>query len=413
MPKGFKSYTVTRICCYTGYVCQAVCVNLLPMLFIMFVEDYGIGYEKLGRLVLISFVVQLMSDFLSMRFIDRIGYRRMVVSAHVLVLIGLLMLSATPFLPGSFYLLLAASVSTYSIGAGIIEVAINPIVEYMPGKNKAAEMSILHSAYSWGQVAVVGLTVLLRTVLHIRWYFLPLIWAVIPLLNLFNFLLVPLPEVPRGEEEAGKGGLLRSPRFLLLLLLMVCGGAVEQIMAQWVSLFAESGLNISKTAGDIFGLCLFGALMGTGRLAYGLCRLSLRRTMLVCAIGCVACYLTASLSQNSLVALAACGLCGLGVSLMWPGTCSLTAGCFPAGGTAMFAMLAIGGDIGCSTGPWLTGLISDLLVPRFGNAVALKAGIFTGTIFAIIAVIVLIRLNIRPQNFRRSNEKSDGAAEGQ
>lgn len=395
MSARVKSYTVTKACCYAGYVCQAVCINLLPMLFIMFVENYGIGYEKLGRLVLVCFAVQLLADFLAMRLIDRIGYRRMVVFSHIMVLAGLLLLSLAALYPGDIYLMLVAAVSVYSLGAGIIEVAISPIVEYMPSKNKAAEMSMLHSAYSWGQVAVVGLTVLLWSVLRIPWYILPLLWAIVPFLNMFGFLSAPMPEIPRGGEEKGKGGLLAAPRFLLALALMVCGGAAEQIMAQWVSLFAESGLHISKTAGDLFGLCLFGALMGTGRLLYGFCKLPLRRTMLVCAVGCVACYLTASLAQNSLVALAACALCGLSVSLMWPGTYSLTARDFPSGGTAMFAMLAIAGDVGCSAGPWLTGLISDRLVPKFGNAIALKAGIFTGTVFAVIAVILLLRFKKR------------------
>lgn len=395
MSARVKSYTVTKACCYMGYVCQAVCINLLPMLFIMFVESYGIGYEKLGRLVLICFAVQLLGDFLAMRFIDRIGYRRVVVFSHVMVLAGLLLLSASALFSENIYPMLVAAVSVYSLGAGIIEVAVSPIVEYMPSKNKAAQMSLLHSAYSWGQVAVVGLTVVLWSVLRLPWYVLPLLWAVVPFLNIFGFAAAPMPQIPQGGEEKGKGGLLAAPRFLLALALMVCGGAAEQIMAQWVSLFAESGLHISKTAGDLFGLCLFGALMGTGRLLFGFCKLPLRRTMLLCAVGCVACYLTASLAQNSIVALAACALCGLSVSLMWPGTYSLAARNFPGGGTAMFAMLAIAGDIGCSSGPWLTGLISDLLVPGFGDAVALKAGIFTGTVFAVISVVLLIRFKKR------------------
>lgn len=395
MATRFKSYTVTKACCYLGYVCQAVCINLLPMLFLMFVEHYGIGYERLGRLILICFAVQLFGDFIAMRFIDRLGYRRVVVFSHFMVLIGLLILSAAAFLPVNIYYALIFAVVVYSFGAGIIEVAISPIVEYMPIGNKAAQMSLLHSAYSWGQVAVVGLTVILWSVLRLPWYILPLLWAVIPVLNIFGFSIVPMPEVPQGGEKKGKGGLLSSSRFLLALALMICGGAAEQIMAQWVSLFAESGLHISKTAGDLFGLCLFGALMGTGRLIYGFCKLPLRRTMLICAVGCTACYLIASLVQNNSIALAACALCGLTVSLMWPGTYSLAAREFPGGGTAMFAMLAIAGDVGCASGPWLTGLISDLLVPACGNTFALKAGIFTGTVFAVISVILLIHFKKR------------------
>lgn len=395
MPTRIKSYTVTKTCCYFGYVCQAICINLLPMLFIMFVENYGIGYERLGRLVLISFLTQLAGDFFTLRFIDRIGYRKVVVLAHIMAFVGLLLLSAVAFLPINVYYGLLFAVPIYSLGAGIIEVAISPIVEYMPTKNKAAQMSMLHSAYSWGQVAVVGLTVVLWSVLHLPWYLLPVIWAAVPLFNILGFTFVPLPEIPIGEEQNGKRGLLHTPRFLLMLILMVCVGAAELTMTQWVSLFAESGLKVSKTVGDLLGLCMFGVLMGVGRLVYGFCKLPLRRSMLVCGIGCVVCYLTASLVPSGIIALAACALCGLSVSLMWPGTYSLAAREFPLGGTSMFAMLAIAGDIGCSAGPWLTGLVSDILVPTFGNAFALKAGVFIGAFFAAGVVIMLIKLKKR------------------
>ncbi len=395
MPTRIKSYTVTKTCCYFGYVCQAICINLLPMLFIMFVENYGIGYERLGRLVLISFLTQLAGDFFTLRFIDRIGYRKVVVLAHILAFVGLFLLSAVAFLPINVYYGLLFAVPVYSLGAGIIEVAISPIVEYMPTKNKAAQMSMLHSAYSWGQVAVVGLTVVLWSVLHLPWYLLPVIWAAVPLFNIIGFSFVPFPEIPIGKEQNGKRGLLHTPRFLLMLILMVCVGAAELTMTQWVSLFAESGLKVSKTVGDLLGLCMFGFLMGIGRLVYGFCKLPLRRTMLVCGIGCVVCYLAASLVPSGIIALAACALCGLSVSLMWPGTYSLAAREFPLGGTSMFAMLAIAGDIGCSAGPWLTGLVSDILVPSFGNASSLKAGIFVGALFAAGVVIMLNKLKKR------------------
>ncbi len=387
-----KSYTVTKTCCYLGYVCQAVCINLLPMLFVMFVENYGISYEQLGRLALISFLTQLAGDFFAMRFIGRIGYRKVVILAHALAVIGLLMLSSLVLLKSHVYLVLAIIVSIYSLGSGIVEVALSPIVEYMPEKNKAAQMSLLHSAYSWGQVAVVALTVVLWNVLNLPWYILPLIWSLVPLFNIFGFMFVPLPEVPLGEKEEGKEGLIKKPRFILIMLLIAFGAAAELTMSQWVSLFAESGLGISKTAGDLLGFCLFGVFMGIGRLAFGFLKLPLRRTMLAFAFTCVACYLVAALSQNGVVALIACAVCGLSVSLMWPGAYSLAARDFPKGGTAMFATLAVAGDVGCSAGPWLTGIVSDSLVPSLGTSMALKIGILSGAIFALVTVVILLRL---------------------
>lgn len=387
-----KPYTITKTCCYLGYVCQAVCINLLPMLFVMFVENYGISYEQLGRLALISFLTQLAGDFFTMRYIGRIGYRKIVVLAHVLAFVGLLMLSSLTLLKSHVYLALTIVVSIYSLGAGIVEVSLSPIIEYMPEKNKAAQMSVLHSAYSWGQVAVVALTVVLWNVLHLPWYILPLIWALIPLFNIFGFLAAPLPEIPLGEKKEGAENLIKKPRFILIMLLIAFGAAAELTMSQWVSLFAESGLGISKTAGDLLGLCMFGVFMGIGRLGFGFLKLPLRRTMLIFAIVCTACYLVAALSQNSVVALIACAVCGLSVSLMWPGAYSLAARDFPKGGTAMFATLAIAGDCGCSAGPWLTGFVSGSLVPYLGTSFALKMGILSGTIFAVVTVVILLRL---------------------
>ena len=147
------------------------------------------------------------------------------------------------------------------------------------------------------------------------------------------------------------------------MLLMLCAGASELAMSQWSSLFAERALGVSKVVGDLMGPCLFAVFMGIGRTLYGIWgeRIRLSRALALCAVLCILCYLGTALFQNPLLALLSCALCGFSVSLMWPGTFSLTAAAYPKGGTAMFGVLAVLGDIGCSTGPALMGAVSGAI----------------------------------------------------
>ncbi len=355
------NYKSTLRACCLGYVTQAAVVNLAPLLFVIFQQRYGLSFTMIGSLVLFNFVVQLAVDAVAIKFVDRIGYRASVMIAHGFSAAGLLLLGILPHVMPAYAGMLIA-VFLYAIGGGLIEVLISPIVDSLPGDAKASTMSLLHSFYSWGQVVVVALsTLLLQIVGHGLWFILPILWAILPIANLFYFLRVPL--IPPVEEERRMPlkKLLTSRIFVVAMLLMVCSGAAEQAMSQWASLFAERGLGISKVVGDLLGPCIFAIMMGIGRTLYGTRgqRLNLQNALFASALLCIVSYLLTALVPIPAVALLGCALCGLSVSLMWPGMLSLSSAGYPTGGTAMFAILALCGDLGCSAGPWLTGFVSD------------------------------------------------------
>ena len=354
--------------CYLGYITQAIIVNLAPILFIVFQNKYAISYEMLGRLILINFSVQIAADIIALRTTDRIGYRIAGVTAHFFCAAGLICLAVLPFLMDP-YTGLMISVVIYAFGGGVIEVIISPIVDALPSDAKASSMSLLHSFYCWGQMAVVLLTtVALRIVGPDMWFILPAAWAVIPLYNLFRFMRVPLPETIREHEKTPMKRLLGTNIFIIALVLMMCAGASELTMSQWSSLFAEKGLGVSKVFGDLLGPFLFAFLMGVGRTAYGVRgqKLPIKKVLLFSGILCVICYAVVVFVPNPIVALLGCAICGISVCLLWPGTLSLASGFFPKGGAAMFGMLAVFGDIGGSIGPWLSGFVADRAGLRTG-----------------------------------------------
>ena len=391
-----RTYRGTRYACYIGYFAQAIVNNLAPLLFIVFQSEFHITYSMISTLVLVNFITQLIIDVVSVKLVDRIGHRVSLCAAHVLCGVGFILLG---FLPGRmaspFAGLLIATV-VYAIGGGLIEVLVSPTVESLPGDEKASAMSLLHSFYCWGQVAVVLISTLaLKAVGTVHWNLLPFIWAVIPLLNAVNFLTVPL--IPPLPEEKGLSvkSLFSSKVFLIALILMACAGASELTMSQWASLFAEKSLGVSKVMGDLLGPCLFAVLMGLGRAIYGLygSRLHIQSALSVCAVLCIFAYLLTALAPVPLLSLIGCGLCGLSVSLMWPGVYSLSSSHFKRGGTAMFALLATSGDLGCSFGPWMAGMMSDAAEKQaVAGLSGLKFGVLLGTVFPLIMVIFLLML---------------------
>lgn len=383
---------------------QAVCNNLPPLLFIVFQEQFGLSYERLGLLVLLNFATQLIVDLLCVRYAHKIGYRIPLVVAHVLSVLGLLMLGILPLLMADAYLALCIATLTYAFGGGLLEVLISPVVDSLPTPQsaKGASMALLHSFYCWGQLLVVLIsTLLLLWIDRTRWWLLPIVWALLPLVNAVRFAKVPLmPMIPEAERTK-LGTLLSKPLFYAMLMLMVCSGAAELTVSQWASLFVEKALGLPKVWGDLLGPCLFALTMGIGRLIYGIWgeRIDLRRFMLWCGVLCVACYLVLCLAPSPAVSLAACALTGFSVSIFWPGTCSLTSARFPMGGAAMFAMLAAFGDMGCSAGPWLAGLVADragygffgwVNQTLFQGGSALKTGILTGTLFPLVLLAVAL-----------------------
>ncbi len=409
-----RTYKNTLYACYLGYISQAIVNNLAPLLFIIFQNQFNISFEMIGRLILINFGTQLVVDALTVKFVDKIGYRISVVTAHFFCTIGLIGLGILPVIMPVPYLGLVVAVVLYAIGGGLIEVLISPIVDSIPGDAKASAMSLLHSFYCWGQFAVVLIsTVFIKIAGEGLWNILPVIWAVVPAYNLFKFMRVPMvPAIPEHERFPIKR-LLKSRLFLIAMLLMVCAGASELAMSQWSSLFAQKGLKVSKFMGDLLGPCLFAVLMGTVRILYGVYghRINLKKALLASSVLCLSCYTIAVFVQVPIISLLSCALCGLSVGLMWPGIFSLTSEKYPGGGTAMFGILAIFGDLGCSVGPWVAGLISDYsqksvslveLGAAYGlNAqqVGLKTGIFAAAVFPLLMIIGL-------SLFKKKNESA-------
>ena len=384
-----SKYRKTLLACYLGFITQAISANFAPLLFLTFKDTYGIPLEKIALIPMAFFMTQLLIDFAATKFVDRIGYRTCVVCSQVLSAVGLALLAMLPeVLPDPFIGILIAVV-LYAMGAGLIEVLISPIVEACPFENKAGVMSLLHSFYCWGSVGVIlGSTVFFAVFGVANWRILAILWAVLPFVNTFNFLKCPIERLTEDGEGMKMGQLFRMPLFWLMALLMVCSGASEISMAQWASAFTESAMGVSKTIGDLAGPCLFAVLMGVSRVFYGKMseKLDLTKTMLGCGALCILCYLLASLSSSPVLGLTGCALCGISVGIMWPGTLSISAQKCPKGGTVMFALLALAGDLGGSIGPSLVGSVSSM---ADGN---LKTGLLFATIFPVLLIAGLVVL---------------------
>lgn len=395
--QNFKS---TVFACYRGYITQGIVNNLSPLFFVLFQNKFGISYSLISALILCNFVTQVITDMLSVKYVDRIGYRKSAVIAHALAFLGLVMQGTLPNVLPAPYVGLVLATIVNGVGGGLIEVIISPIVDSCPGDAKASAMSLLHSFYCWGQVGVVLITtLLLRLIGEDLWFILPILWSLLPLYNLFRFLKVPLmPTVPE-EEKTSLKTLFTSKIFLVALLLMLCAGASELAMSQWSSLFAERALSVTKVIGDLLGPCLFAVFMGIGRTIYGVWgeKIHLTGAMVFCAALCILCYLGTALFENPWLSLLSCALCGFSVSLMWPGTFSLTSAAYPKGGTAMFGILAVLGDVGCSVGPALMGAVSGAvsgnanIAASFPNLTADQLGLKSGMLFsAVFPAFILI-----------------------
>ena len=353
------TYKHTLYASYLGYITQAIINNLAPLLFLTFQEEFNISLESIGILISLNFIVQIITDLLSAKFVDKIGYRASIVGAHVLCTIGLISMGILPYVFVNPYVGLAIAITINGVGGGLIEVLISPIVQSLPGDEKASAMSILHSFYCWGLVIVVLLTTIYFHVFGTtNWLYLPILWSIIPLFNMILFFNVPLSTIEDDDVIIPFQKLFTTRVFGLFIVLMICAGASEQAMSQWVSLFAESGLKVSKTMGNLLGPCAFAILMGIARVFYGIkgSKINMKKALIFSSILCVISYLLAVFSNVPLISLIGCSLCGLSVGIMWPGVFSLCAKYFPKGGTSMFAILALAGDVGCTAGPGLSWL---------------------------------------------------------
>ena len=375
-------YKKTMYACFVGYIVQAIVNSFVPLLFVTFQETYNIPLTQITLLITVNFVVQLLIDMLSAGFIDRIGYRAAVILAHICAAAGLALLTILPeVVPDPFVGILIA-VFVYAIGGGLIEVLISPIIEACPTENKESAMSLLHSFYCWGCTGVVLISTIFFTIFGIsHWKILTLLWTLLPLANMLLFTKVPIYSLQEeGEKGMNLGELFREKMFWILMLMMVCSGAAEQSVSQWASTFAEKGLGITKSVGDLVGPMLFSILMGLSRLLYGKYgeKLDLDRFMKFSCVLCIVSYLCISFIPVPMVELLGCGLCGFSVGILWPGTFSKAAAALRRGGTLLFALLALAGDLGCSGGPTLVGFVSS------GLGDNLRLGIFAGIIFPVL-----------------------------
>jgi fucose permease len=384
-----KNYRKTLIACYLGFITQAITANFAPLLFLTFKDTYGISLDKIALIPMVFYLTQLLVDLGATKFADAIGYRICVIASQVTSAAGLILMAFLPDLLPSPFIGILIAVVLYAIGSGLIEVLISPIVEACPFENKSGVMSLLHSFYCWGAVGVIlGSTIFFAIFGTSCWKILTVIWAIVPLLNTVNFISCPIERLVDDGEGMRIGQLLRLPLFWLMILLMICAGASEVTMAQWASAFTESALGVSKIIGDLAGPCLFAIFMGIARVFYGKFseKLDLIKVMLGCGALCVVCYLLASLSPISMIGLIGCALCGLSVGIMWPGTISISSQKCPKGGTAMFAFLALAGDLGATVSPAMVGAIADAVG---GN---LKTGLLFATAFPIILIFGLFLL---------------------
>ena len=386
-----KNYQKTMYACFIGYIVQAVVNNFVPLLFVVFQDSYHIPLSQITALITINFLIQLGVDLLSAGVVDKLGYRTCVLLAHGCAAVGLVLLAFLPdLLPNPFAGILIA-VGIYAVGGGLIEVLISPILEACPTKNKEKAMSLLHSFYCWGHVGVVLIsTVFFRLAGVGNWRILTVLWALIPVGNLVLFAGAPIYSLhEEGETGLTLRELFTKKIFWILMLMMMCAGASEQAVSQWASIFAEKGLGVSKTVGDLAGPMAFAALMGTSRLIYGKYgdRLNLNRFMTLSCFLCIAAYGCISLIPNAAVGLAGCAVCGFSVGILWPGTFSKASAAVKGGGTAMFALLALAGDLGCSGGPTLAGAVSS----QCGDN--LRMGILAAVIFPVLLLAGMLLLS--------------------
>lgn len=383
-----SNYKQTISACFIGYIIQAIVNNFVPLLFVTFQKSYSIELSKITVLITINFVIQLCIDLASAYFIDKIGYRASALIAHGCSAAGLILLTILPELLPSAYAGIVISVIIYAIGGGLLEVLLSPIIEACPTENKEKAMSLLHSFYCWGHMGVVLLSTAFFAIFGIEnWKALALIWAAVPVLNGIFFTRVPIyPLVDEGEKGLTLKQLAAGKTFWIMMLMMVCAGASEQSVSQWVSAFAEEGLGVSKTIGDLAGPTAFAALMGTSRLIYGKLghRIDINKFMGFSCVLCIAAYLCISIVQNPAIELIGCAVCGFSVGILWPATFSKASASIKGGGTLLFAMLALAGDLGCSAGPTLAGFVSG----KFGNN--LRAGILAAIVFPALLLLGLL-----------------------
>ncbi len=388
-----KSFKTTIFACYIGYIVQAIIVNFLPLLYVQLTGQFNISIEKITLLITVTFSLQLLIDLLASKFVDRIGYRPCVVVAHIFAFIGLASLGILPFVFEDAYIGLFFSVLCYSTGAGLIEVLISPIIEACPTENKSGSMQLLHSFYCWGML----LTVLASTGLFMlfgidNWRYAAIIWSIVPFVNCFLFMVCPINSVSAEGHTSSIKGLLKNKVVWLIFILMLCSGAAEVGVSQWISTFVEQGLKISKTYSDLLGPCIFALVMAICRMLYGFFseKINLRKALIISSALCIVAYFIIIISPWAWLSLVGAALCGVSVAIMWPGILSFGSAKVSDGGTTLFAFMALWGDAGCVIGPGLIGFV--------GGSTSIGASLGFGIIFPIVMFLVLLFFNTKKRD---------------
>lgn len=382
MTSESRKYLPTKLAGYVGFTVQAIVNNFLPILFIVFQDLYGLGYEKLGRLIVINFATQMFVDFITPKIIHKIGYRRAAFLCQFTACLGLCLMAILPHVMDNTYLAIIICIMIYATGSGLMEVILSPMIEMLPTGNKSGNMAVLHSFYCWGQTVVVPLTTAMLFLFgYDNWAYIPLVWAIVPFINMFAFLKVPIVEPNKEEKQSTFTELLKTPKFIVYMVMMLCAGASEIAMSQWASLFVEQALGVSKSIGDIVGPCLFALFMAFGRVIYAVFskKVSFTRLLLWLNILCFICYTGVALCKVAALSFVFCALCGLSVSISWPGIYSAGARTFKTGGAVMFSAFAMCGDTGCALGPGLVGLVAEYS--------SLNIGFLVASVFPLIMVI--------------------------
>ena len=384
-----QKYRKTLLACYLAFITQAITANFAPLIFLTLHMTYDVPLGKIALIPTAFFFTQLLVDLFCAKYVDRIGYRVSVVASEILAAVGLVGLAVLPEITGNPYVGILISVVIYALGSGLIEVLASPIVEACPFPNKDSVMSLLHSFYCWGSVGVIAISTLFFAVFGIeKWRVLACLWAIVPIYNVFNFATCPIEHLTDEGQGLSIGKLFSIPRFWIAIVLMVCAGASELSMSQWASAYVEAALGLPKNVGEIVGPCLFAVTMGISRVFYGKFgeKMDLMKFMAASGLLCLACYLLAALGGSPVLGLIGCVLCGFSVGIMWPGTISITSSAIPLGGTAMFALLAMAGDLGGSVGPYLVGQVTQ----NAGDN--LKSGLLAGAVFPVVLVMSILLL---------------------
>lgn len=397
---------LVKYACYTASLSMSVVGNLPALLFITFRNLYGISYSLLGLLAVIFFFTQLVIDLVFSFFSHKFNIPLTVKAIPFITLSGMILYVLSPILfPDNVYIGLVLGTIVFSSAAGLGEVLISPVIAALPSDDPDREMSKLHSVYAWGVVPVIIISTLFLLFFGGKmWQILVSLFMVVPLLSAILFLKVKIPPMETPEKVSGALNLLKNKSVLFCVLAIFLGGAAECTMAQWASGYIEQALGIDKIWGDMFGVALFGAMLGLGRTAYAKCGRNIEKILFLGSLGAAVCYLAAAFVPVPAVGLVACGVTGLCVSMLWPGTLIVASDRHPAGGVFIYALMAAGGDMGASAGPQLVGSVTDFAMSNgalinmaadFGitpEQLGMKLGMFVGALFPIVAIFVFGRI---------------------